>query len=91
MNGHHQVAIWASAAAFFGSLLAVWIFVFIDPQEDYAYLEAFLVAFITGGAVYVKVRLDEAKKEEAVKKEEELKAQYTTLQKSTRKRKKDGS
>jgi hypothetical protein len=90
MNGRHQVAVWAAAAAFFGSLLAVWIFVFVDPQEDYAYLEAFLVAFVTGGAVYVKVRLDEAKREEELKREEEFNARLTTVKKTPTRRKKGG-
>jgi len=85
MNGHHQVAIWAAAFAFFGSLLAVWIFVFVDPQQDYAYFEAFLVAFITGGATYIRQRYNDAKREEELRQEEEFAARLTTLHKPDKK------
>jgi hypothetical protein len=63
MNGH-EVALWASVAAFFGSLLAIGIFDVFNPDQMYEYLGAIIVAFITGGSVYSKERLDEAKKKE---------------------------
>jgi hypothetical protein len=61
MNGH-EVALWAGIASFFGSLLAVGIFDVFDADQIYEYIGAIIVAFITGGSVYAKERLDEAKK-----------------------------
>jgi hypothetical protein len=61
MNGH-QIALWAGVAAFFGSLLAIGIFDILNPNQWAEYLGAFIVAGITGGAVYSKQRLDDAKK-----------------------------
>jgi hypothetical protein len=63
MNGEHQVALWASVFAFFGSLIAVGIFDVFNPDQWVEYVGAILVAFITGGSVYAKERLDDAKKE----------------------------
>jgi len=60
----HDVALWAGVAAFFGSLLAIGVFDVFDPDQYLEYLGAFLVAGITGGAVYSKERLDYAKREE---------------------------
>jgi hypothetical protein len=60
----HDVALWAALAAFFGSLLAIGIFDIINPDQLAEYLGAFVVAAITGGAVYSKERLDVAKREE---------------------------
>jgi hypothetical protein len=62
MKGH-DVALWAGVAAFFGSLLAVGVFDVLSPDKWLEYLGAFLVAFITGGAVYAKERLEDAKTE----------------------------
>lgn len=61
MNGH-EVALWSGVAAFFASLLAVGIFDVLDPGQVWEYLGAFLVAGITGGSVYAKQRLDDAKR-----------------------------
>jgi hypothetical protein len=63
----HDVAVWAGAAAFFGSLLAVGIFDIINPDQLAEYLGAFIVAGITGGAVYSKERLNAAKRSEPSK------------------------
>lgn len=62
MNGH-GVAVWAGFAAFFGALLAVGLFDAFDPDQWVEYVGAVLVAAITGGAVYSKQRLDDARKE----------------------------
>jgi len=59
----HPVAWWSAIFAFFGSLIAVGIFDVLNPEEWLQYLGALLVAFITGGSVYAKERLEEAKKE----------------------------
>lgn len=61
MNGH-EVALWSAVAAFFGSLIAVGIFDVFNPDQWVEYFGALIVAFITGGAVYAKQRLDDAKK-----------------------------
>jgi len=75
MRGH-QVALWSAVFAFFGSLIAVGIFDVLNPDQWLQYIGALLVAFITGGSVYAKERLEEAKKE----KELELSSR-TTLHK----------
>ena len=62
MNKAQEVSLWAGMAAFFGSLLAVGIFDILSPDKWLEYLGAFIVAGITGGAVYAKERLDFAKK-----------------------------
>lgn len=74
MKGH-DIALWSAAAAFFATLLAEGIFDVINPDQGWDYLAAIIVAFITGGSIYAKQRLDEAKKEE------ELKSKPTTLNK----------
>jgi|SRR4051794_2901937 hypothetical protein len=60
----HQTALWAGAAAFFGSLLAIGAFDVLNPDAWVEYLGAIFVAGITAGAVYSKQRLDDAKREE---------------------------
>lgn len=59
----HQVALWAGVSAFFGSLLAIGVFDILNPAQWAEYLGALIVALITGGAVYSKQRLDDAKRE----------------------------
>ena len=66
MNGRtHEVALWSSVSAFFGSLLAIGIFDVFNPDQVYEYLGALIVAAVTAGSVYAKARYDEAKKREA--------------------------
>jgi hypothetical protein len=60
----HDVALWAGAAAFFGSLLTIGVFDILNPDKLVEYLGALIVAGITGGAVYSKERLSAAKREE---------------------------
>ena len=60
MKGH-DVALWASVFAFFGSLIAIGIFDIFEPDQWVEYVGAIIVAFITGGSVYAKQRLDDAK------------------------------
>jgi hypothetical protein len=64
MNGKHDVALWAGVVAFFASLLAVGIFDVFNPDQWVEYIGAFMIAGITGGSVYAKGRLDDAKKAE---------------------------
>lgn len=59
----HDVALWAGAAAFFASLLAIGIFDVLNPDQVLEYLGAIIVAIITAGSVYSKERLDAAKRE----------------------------
>ena len=60
----HDVALWAGAAAFFGSLLAIGIFDVLNPDKAAEYLGALIVAFITAGGVYAHERLADAEHEE---------------------------
>ena len=60
MNGH-EVALWASVAAFFGYLLATGIFDVLNVDQVCEYIGALLVAAITAGAVYSTERVKDAK------------------------------
>jgi hypothetical protein len=57
--------LWSAVAAAFGYLVALGIFDLINPDRAYEYLGALIAAAITGGAVYAKQRLDDAKTKEA--------------------------
>lgn len=60
----HDVALWAGAAAFFGSLLTIGVFDILNPDKLVEYIGAMIVAGITAGAVYSKERLSAAKRED---------------------------
>ncbi len=62
MDGKHEVALWAGITAFFSSLLAIGIFDIFDSNDWMEYFGACIVAGVTGGSVYAKQRLDDAKK-----------------------------
>jgi hypothetical protein len=59
----HEIAWWAAAASFFGSLLAIGVFDILEPDKWAEYLGAIVVAAITAGAVYSKQRLEDARKD----------------------------
>jgi cyclopropane fatty-acyl-phospholipid synthase-like methyltransferase len=61
VNGH-EIALWSAVAAAFGYLVAIGIFDVLDPDQWVEYLGALIAALVTGGAVYAKQRLDDAKK-----------------------------
>ena len=63
MHGH-DVALWAAVASFFGSLLTISAVDILNPDRVVQYLAAIIVGLITGGAVYSKERLAEAKKKD---------------------------
>lgn len=63
MKGH-EVALWSAVFAFFGSLIAIGIFDVFNPDQWVEYIGAIIVAGITGGSIYAKERLDDAKKQE---------------------------
>jgi hypothetical protein len=67
MKARHDVALWAGVAAFFGSLLAIGVFDVLDPDQWVEYLGALIVAAVTAGGVYAKQRLDDAKREEEIR------------------------
>jgi hypothetical protein len=60
----HDVALWAGAAAFFGSLLTIGVFDLLNPDKLVEYIGSLIVALITAGAVYSKERLSAAKRED---------------------------
>ncbi len=62
MNGH-EVALWAGIAGFFSSLLAIGIIDIFNPDQLLKFATSLLVAGVTGGAVYSKQRLDDAKQQ----------------------------
>lgn len=59
----HDVALWAGVAAFFGSLATIGALEVINPDQLIKLAGSVVVAVITGGGVYAKQRLDDAKKE----------------------------
>jgi hypothetical protein len=60
----HQIALWAGLSAFFGSLLTIGAIDLLKPDQLLRFASSLVVAVITGGAVYAKQRLDEAKRDE---------------------------
>jgi hypothetical protein len=60
---HHDVALWAGVAAFFGSLLTIGAIDIFKPDDIIKFASSLLIAVITAGGVYSKQRLDDAKKE----------------------------
>jgi hypothetical protein len=61
MNKAQEVSLWAGAAAFFGSVLAVGAFDLLNVDGLAEFLISVIVAAFTAGAVYTKQRLDFAK------------------------------
>ena len=61
MSKAQEVSLWAGAAAFFGSLLAIGVFDVFNADQLFEYVGAIVVGLITGGAVYSKERLAFAK------------------------------
>ncbi len=57
----HEVALWAGAAAFFGSVLAVAAFDVFDVHGWENLFTGVIAGLVTGGAVYAKERLTFAK------------------------------
>ena len=60
MRGH-QVALWAGVGAFFSTVLAIGAIDILNPSDRVQFLGGVFVGLITGGAVYAKQRLDDAK------------------------------
>ncbi len=60
MNGH-EIALWASVAAFFGSLLAIGVIDVFNPDDLVKFATSLIAAAVTGGTVYARQRLDDAK------------------------------
>lgn len=63
----HDVALWSGVASFFASLLAIGVFDITDASGFFALIGAIAVSFVTGGSVYAKQRLDDAKKESEIR------------------------
>jgi|tagenome__1003787_1003787.scaffolds.fasta_scaffold17902458_1 hypothetical protein len=59
----HAVALWASIAAFFGSLASFTLVDILSPGEWVQLLAALLTACIVAGGVYSHERLADAKRE----------------------------
>jgi hypothetical protein len=72
----NPVALWSALFAFFGSLIAIGIFDVFNPDQWVEYVGAILVAGITGGSVYAKQMLDDARADK-----EEQKSAMTTYKK----------
>jgi len=66
----HEVALWAGVAAFFGSLATIGAVELINPAQLLKFAGSLVIALITGGAVYAKQRLDDAKREQQIKERE---------------------
>lgn len=61
MSRGNEIALWAGAAAFFASLLAIGAFDLLNVDGRAEFLGSVIVAAITAGAVYSKERLNSAK------------------------------
>lgn len=59
----NPVALWAGIAAFFSTILAIGAIDVLDPNDRVQFLGGVVVGLITGGAVYAKQQLDDAKQE----------------------------
>lgn len=62
MKGH-PVALWSGVAAFFGSILAASVLDLLNTGTWVQYIAALFVAFFTGGLVYARERINDAKDE----------------------------
>jgi fatty acid desaturase len=62
-RSNHAVALWASIAAFFGSLASFTLVDILSPGEWVQLLAALLTACIVAGGVYSHERLADAKRE----------------------------
>lgn len=62
MTKAHEVSLWAGAAAFFGSVLAIGAFDVLDVDGWAEFLGGLIVAVFTAGAVYSRERLTYAKR-----------------------------
>jgi hypothetical protein len=69
----HDIALWASIAAFFGSLASFTLVDIISPGEWVQVVAALLTAAIVAGGVYSHERLADAKRER--EREEKLAAE----------------
>lgn len=57
----HEIALWAGIAAFFGTVLSILTIDILDPARALQFFAALFVGLLTGGGVYAKQRLDDAK------------------------------
>lgn len=57
----HEIALWAGISAFFGAVLAIITVDILEPGHALQLLGALIVGLLTGGGVYAKQRLDDAK------------------------------
>lgn len=58
-----NVPLWAGVSAFFSSLVAIGVIDWLTPTDVLRYLGAIFVALVTGGAIYSKQKLEEARDE----------------------------
>jgi hypothetical protein len=57
-----EVSLWAGAAAFFGSVLAIGAFDILDIEGWAKFFAGLLIGVFTGGAVYSRERLTFARR-----------------------------
>jgi hypothetical protein len=60
MKGN-QLALWAGVSSFFATLLAVGVIDIFNPNDQARLISGVVVGLITGGAVYSKQRMTDAK------------------------------
>lgn len=60
----HEIALWAGVASFFASLATIAAIDAINPANVIKLAGSVVIALITGGGVYAKERLSEAKRAE---------------------------
>lgn len=67
----HDIALWAGIAAFFGTVLAIATIDVLEPGHALQFFGALIVGALTGGGVYAKQRLDDAKTRQRIEDKKE--------------------
>jgi hypothetical protein len=61
MKKGNQLALWAGMSAFFATLLAIGTIDIFNPNDQVRLLSGIVVGLLTGGAVFSRQKLDDAK------------------------------
>lgn len=57
----HPVAIWSASVSFFATILAIGAIDILNPSDRLQFVSSVFVGLVTGGAVYARERLHDAK------------------------------
>lgn len=62
----HDIAVWAGITSFFCTVVAIITVDILEPGHALQFLGALIIGLLTGGGVYAKQRLDDAKTQQRV-------------------------